>query len=209
MACQNGPSPTPAPQGVGPSSSRLGSIPRPDLATIALGSSGPGYDGSSDFLSFASQLAPDRALAAYVNQLIDAGYRDDGRQGAWRVFVGATTTVWVRVGSAGPPTSLVVRFAPTPDVAADVPALRPMASAAPAEGTGTGGQTISNAPKPTDRPTSARRPDPPHAASQAGTGSPGGTASGGPATGGPASGSGSAGAGHSAGAAGGGIDSQP
>lgn len=179
----------------------MGSIPRPDQATIALGSSGPGYDGSSDFLSFASALSPDRALTAYVSQLLDAGYRDAGRQGAWRVFVDATITVWVRVGSAGPPTSLVVRFGPTEDAGLAGPAARPSPSApAPANAVGSGGRSISNAPKPTDGLTSARRPDPPHAAGHAGTGAPaGGTASGGSTTV-PSS----TGTGHNAGPAGGG-----
>jgi hypothetical protein len=200
-ACgQNGPSPTEAPQGAGPISSRSASIPRPDLATVALGSSGPGYDGSSDFLSFASELSPAKALAAYVSQLLDAGYRDAGRQGAWRVFVDSSLTVWVRVGSAGPPTSLVVRFATTGAAGQDDPAAHSSSAAPePANAAGTGTQSIRNAPNPTDGVTSARRPDPPHAAGQAGTGSP----SGGTATGGTSTGPAGTGAGHSAGPAGG------
>lgn len=185
VACgQNGPTPTPAPQGAASTLAPSGSIPRPDQATTAPGSTGPGYDGSSDFLSYASELAPQRAMTAYVSQLIDAGYRDAGRQGAWRVFVDPTMTVWVRVGSAGPPTSLVVRFAPTVEAGLDgPPASSTPASPAPAEATGTGGKSTSNDAKPTAGPTSARRPDPPHAAGQAGTG---GSATGG-STGGPAS----------------------
>jgi hypothetical protein len=146
-------------------------------------------------------LSPDRALTAYVSQLLDAGYRDAGRQGAWRVFVDATITVWVRVGSAGPPTSLVVRFGPTEDAGLAGPVARPSPSApAPANAVGSGGRSITNAPKPTGGLTSARRPDPPHAAGHAGTGAPaGGTASGG-STAGP----GSTGTGHNAGPAGGG-----
>lgn len=193
-ACgQNGPSPTEAPQGAGPNSSRSASIPRPDLATVALGSSGPGYDGSSDFLSFASELSPAKALAAYVSQLLDAGYRDSGRQGAWRVFVDSGLTVWVRVGSAGPPTSLVVRFAPT-EAAGQGDPVAHSSPAAPEPANAAGSQSIRNAPKPNDGVTSVRRPDPPHAAGQAGTGSPSGGTATGPA---------SPGAGHSAGPAGG------
>jgi hypothetical protein len=184
IACgQYGPSPTPAPQGAASSSSRSASIPRPDQATSALGSSGPGYDGTSDFLSFASALAPARALTAYIDQLLDAGYRDAGRQGAWWVFVDSTMTVWVRVGSAGPPTSLVVRFARTEDASVDSPAAVPgPAGLAPAEARGTGSQSAGNGTKPGEGTTSARRPDPPHAAGQAGNPA-GGTAAGGSTSG--------------------------
>ncbi|MEO8229553.1 MAG: hypothetical protein ABI628_07300 [Chloroflexota bacterium] len=202
-ACgQNGPTPTPAPQGAGPSSTRSASIPRPNQATSALGSSGPGYDGSSDFLSFASALSPARALTAYIDQLLDAGYRDAGRQGAWWVFVDSSMTVWVRVGSAGPPTSLLVRFARTEDAGPDSPAaVSQSAGPAPAEPRGTGSQSAGSTTKPGAATTSTRRPDPPHAASQAGSPA-GGTAGGGstagpgaspgPATG-PAAGSGTVG----------------
>lgn len=184
VACgQNGPSPTQAPQGVS-SSTRSDSIPRPDLATTSLGSSRPGYDGSSDFLSFASELSPDRALTAYADQLIEAGYRDAGRQGAWLVFVDTTMTVWVRVGSIGPPTSLVVRFASTQDAGLEGPSVRPSPSApAPGDAAGTGTKPATKAPRDTGGATSARRPDPPHAAGVAGTGSSSGTATGGSKTG--------------------------
>lgn len=184
VACgENGPTPTPAPQGAGSSSSRSASIPRPDQATSELGSSGPGYDGGSDFLSFASALAPARALTAYIDQLLDAGYRDAGRQGAWWVFTDSTMTVWVRVGSAGPPTSLVVRFARTEAAGPDSPAVvaRP-AGPAPAGPRGTGSQSAGSTTKPGAAATSARRPDPPHAANQAGSPA-GGTAAGGSTTG--------------------------
>jgi hypothetical protein len=184
VACgQNGPSPTPAPQGAGSISSRSAWIPTPDQATSALGSSGPGYDGTSDFLSFASALAPARALTAYVDQLLDAGYRDAGRQGAWWVFVDSTMTVWVRVGSAGPPTSLVVRFARTPEAGLDTPAVSTrFAGPPPAEPRGASSQSAGNAPEPGKGTTSAPRPDPPHAAAQAGSPA-GGTAGGGSITG--------------------------
>ncbi|MDP9484083.1 MAG: hypothetical protein M3P84_12785, partial [Chloroflexota bacterium] len=161
----------------------------------------PGYDGSSDFLSFASTLDPVGALTAYVNQLIDAGYRDAGRQGTWRVFVDPTMTVWVRVGSAGPPTSLVVRFARTEDAGLAGPAARPgPAASGPADAAGTGPSSIGTSPGSGQGTTTGRRPDPPHAG-QAGTGSSsvsgGGTAAGGSTsnpgsagpTGGPAAGS--------------------
>ena len=209
VACgQNGPTPTRAPQGAGSSSSQSASIPRPDQATIALGSSGPGYDGSSDFLSFASTLAPARALTDYVNQLLGAGYRDAGRQGAWRVFVDPTMTVWVRVGSAGPPTSLVVRFAPNDVAGLDGPSARQNpAATAPAAGSGTGSQSVGTPSRP--GVTSGRRPDPPHAAGQAGTGRPAGPASGGTAASGSTRNAGPAAGGLGRDDSGGGTGSRP
>jgi hypothetical protein len=201
----SGPSPTKAPQGAGSSSSQSASIPRPDQATIALGSSGPGYDGSSDFLSFASTLAPARAMTDYVNQLLGAGYRDAGRQGAWRVFVDPTMTVWVRVGAAGPPTNLVVRFARNDVALLDGPTARQSLGApASADGSVTGPQPVGTATRPNPNP--GRRPDPPHAAGQAGTGKPAG---GGTATAGPTKNAGPAAGGLGRDSSGGGTGARP
>jgi hypothetical protein len=171
--------PTEAPQGRA-DSGQSAAIPRPDQATVALGPTGPGYDGSSDFLSFASQLSPDTALSAYVSQLLAAGYRAAGRQGGWLVFADGTMTVWVRAGSAGPPTTLVVRYAQTAEAGLADPTVRPR-STAPASGTasGTGTRSTTGGTKPGQGATSARRPDPPHAAGKPGTVGPAGeTASG-------------------------------
>ena len=118
-----------------------------------------------------------------IDQLLDAGYHDAGRQGAWWVFVDSRMTVWVRVGSAGPPTSLVVRFARTEDAGLDSPAaVSEPAGPAPSEPRGTGSQSAGGTTKPGGATTSTRRPDPPHAASQAG-GPGGGTAAGGSTSG--------------------------
>lgn len=167
-------------------STELGHIPQPGLATIDLGATGPGFDGSGDFYSYDSDLSPEATIGAYAGQLLDAGYRDAGRLGSWRVFVGPVLTVWVRVGPGGPPTSLLVRVQPTTLADADTPDPRPSATAAaPDPSDGTGGQVGSGGPKATSGPTSQRRPDPPHASSGAAVaGSGGGSATGGTASGG-------------------------
>jgi hypothetical protein len=194
--------PTP-PSGVRPDDRALGSIPRPGLATD-LGTAGPGVDGSGDFLSFASELSPESTMTAYASQLVGAGFHDAGRVGAWRVFTDPALTLWVRVGSGGPPTSLIVRVAPTPDDVADgVPPRPPVSTsldaARPAPSTDVGDA----GPGPSTRPaTSAQRPDPPHASPRSGgVGSAGGGPAGGSTSGGTASGGGTAGGGTSGGTA--------
>jgi hypothetical protein len=185
--------PTP-PSGVRPDPDGLGSVPRPGLST-AVGTSGPGVDGADDFFSFTSQLSPESTIAAYAQQLVGAGFSDAGRIGAWRVFTDPSLTLWVRVGSGGPPTSLIVRVAPTSDDVADGP-FRPTASDQagsaqpdPSGGVGDAGPKASNRPA-----ISSRRPDPPHASPRtggvgsAGSGSSGGTPTGTGATGGTGSG---------------------
>ncbi len=185
--------PTP-PSGVRPVPDGLASVPRPGLST-ADGTAGPGVDGADDFFSFTSQLSPESTIAAYAEQLLSAGFSDAGRIGAWRVFTDPSLTLWVRVGSGGPPTNLIVRVAPTSDDVADGP-FRPTAtdlagSAQPEPSGGVGDA----GPKATSRPaTSSRRPDPPHASPRtggigsAGTGTSGGTASGSGTAGGTANG---------------------
>ena len=113
-ACgQPGGSPSESPFGAGGAPADLADVPQPRLATIDLGSETPGYDGDGSFYSYDSDLTPDATLTAYANQLLRAGFHEAERNGIWRVFVGPRLTVWVRVGSAGPPTSLVVRVEPT------------------------------------------------------------------------------------------------
>jgi hypothetical protein len=167
-------------------STDLGDIPQPGLATLDLGTAGPGFDGSGDFYSYDSDLSPEATIGAYAGQLLAAGYRDAGRLGSWRVFVDPVLTVWVRVGPGGPPTSLLVRVQPT--TVADVDAPRPLpssAATAPGPSAGTDGKVAAGGPKATTAPTSQRRPDPPHASSGAtAAGSGGGSATGGTASGG-------------------------
>jgi hypothetical protein len=157
------PAATPAPVGDdGRRPADLGDIPQPGLATLDLGTTSPGFDGPGDFYSYESDLSPDATAGAYAGQLLDAGYRDAGRLGSWRVFVGPVLTVWLRVGTGGPPTSLLVRVQPTSS--ADLGQPDPLPSAAAADATsGTSGRTGSGGPKATSGPTSQRRPDPPHA----------------------------------------------
>jgi hypothetical protein len=125
-------------------------------------------------------------MSAYTDQLILAGFQDAGRQGAWRVFTDPSLTIWVRVGSGGPPTSLVVRVATTFDDYAVGPDPRPTLSTdggldRPGASSGVG----DSGPKATARPTTSElRPDPPHASPRTGgVGSAGGSGSGGSAGG--------------------------
>ena len=167
-------------------STDLGHIPQPGLATIDLGATGPGFDGTGDFYSYESDLSPDDTIDAYAGQLLGAGYRDAGRLGSWRVFVGPVLTVWVRVGTGGPPTSLLVRVQPTTVADADAPDPQPSTAAGDRDpAAGTSGQNGSDGTKTTSGATSQRRPDPPHASSGAtATGSSGGSSTGGTASGG-------------------------
>jgi hypothetical protein len=173
--------PTP-PSGSRPGHEALGSIPRPGLATD-LGTSGPGFDGAGDFLSFTSELSPDATMTAYAEKLLGAGFQDVGRVGAWQVFTDASLTLWVRVGAGGPPTSLIVRVTPTSQIA-DGSIGRPAISTdsdpdRPASSTGVG----DSAPVISGRPaTSAQRPDPPHASPRNGGVGSGGTSGGGTTT---------------------------
>ena len=184
-ACNpGGPTPTPTPVGGVAEPADLAGLPQPRLATLELGSTGPGFDGPGSFYSYDSNQSPEATMGAYASQLLRAGYRESGHAGTWTVFVGPRLTVWVRVGSGGPPTSLLVRFAPTSE-AADVPAPRPMTGATTvAAAVGTAAGPV--APKATSRPVVLRRPDPPHAASTTIASQPvsGGTAGTGTATGG-------------------------
>ncbi len=188
--------PTP-PSGVRPDSEALGTIPRPGLATD-LGTSGPGVDGSGDFLSYTSELSPGPTMTAYADQLVAAGFYDAGRLGAWRVFTDTSLTLWVRVGSGGPPTSLIIRVAPNSNEVADGPFRRRGLSDQldpdrpdPSAGTGDAGPTASTRPA-----ISAQRPDPPHASPRAGgVGSAGAATSGGSTGSGTASGGGTSTAG--------------
>ena len=166
----------------------LGAVPRPGQAS-ELGTFGPGVDGTGDFLSFASELSPASTMASYADRLTSAGYRDVGRQGAWRVFSDRSLTLWVRVGSGGPPTSLIVRVGPTPGDAATLVSLpdRPAGPSVLGVGeslTGPADRLLSAGPpdpRSASRPSiAARRPDPPHGgprsggAGVAGTGTSGG-----------------------------------
>ncbi len=185
-ACNpGGPTPTPTPFGGVGEPADLAGLPQPRLATLELGSTGPGFDGPGSFFSYDSDLSPDATIGAYASQLLRAGYRESGHAGTWTVFIGARLTVWVRVSTGGPPTSLLVRFAPTSE-ADDVPAPRPIASPAPVVVAAEGGQAGTADPKPTSRPVILRRPDPPHAVSTTIASQPvdGGSAGTGTATGG-------------------------
>ncbi len=206
------------PSGVRPDAHELGSIPRPGLATD-LGTAGPGVDGAGDFLSFASQLSPESTMTAYAAQLIDAGFHDAGRIGAWRVFTDPALTLWVRVGSGGPPTNLIVRVAPTPDDVADgVPPRPPVSTQLDAARPDPTTDVGDAGPAPSARPaTAAQRPDPPHASPRSGAvGSAGGGSGGatgvGSSSGGATGGGGTAGGGTSGGtgtAASGGAGPEP
>ena len=105
-----GGTPTTSPFGGATRTADVDAIPQPSLATLDLGTDGPGFDGTGSFFSYDSDLSPEAALGAYAAQLIQAGFHDIGSQGAWRVFIGPNLTVWFRVGSGGPPTSLLVRI---------------------------------------------------------------------------------------------------
>ncbi len=138
-----------------PAIHELGAIPQPGLATIDLGRRRPRLRRTGDFYSYDSDLSPEATIGAYAGQLLDAGYRDAGRLGSWRVFVGPVLTVWVRVGSGGPPTSLLVRVQPTTAADADTPDPTPPSATAAAPDrppTATGGQVGSGGPKATSRP---------------------------------------------------------
>jgi hypothetical protein len=185
-----------SPFGYGVRPADLATIPQPHGATADLGAADPGFDGSGDFFSYDSDLSPDATVGAYAGELLRAGFQDSGSIGSWRVFVGPTLTVWVRVGSGGPPTSLLVRVEQTS--AADQsgpysPTATPAAGVGdPATGRGDSEAGV-DSPRATSKPVSQRRPDPPHGGSatasggaHGGTGfgtsaspAPGGTVSGG------------------------------
>ncbi len=184
-ACNPGGSPTASPFGVAPRPVDLAAIPQPHGAQIDLGTTGPGFDGSGDFFSYASDLSPEATVGAYAAQLLRAGFRDAGNLGSWRVFVGPTLTIWIRVGSGGPPTSLLVRIERTN--ATDVSsAYYPFASPAAGVGepaTAVGDDRGLSGPRATARPVS-RRPDPPHGGTATASGPvPGGSGTGSGTTG--------------------------
>jgi hypothetical protein len=204
-ACNTNSSPTGTPNGARPPAD-LAEVPKPLLATTDLGQAGPGFDGSGSFLSYDSDLDPMATIGAYASQLLQAGFHEAGTNGIWRVFVGPRLTVWVRVGSGGPPTSLLVRVQPTAETDLSPPYSRPTAGPTAAAGS-TGGTAGAGSPKPPSRPTQVRRPDPPHGTgATAGGGTPGGD----PVAGGGSTGSGTgtgtstgSGSGSGSGAAGG------
>lgn len=206
-ACgQPGGSPSESPFGAGGAPADLVDVPQPRLATIDLGSETPGYDGDGSFYSYDSDLSPDATLTAYANQLLRAGFHEADRNGIWRVFLGPRLTVWVRVGSAGPPTSLVIRVEPTVVEVAGGSGSGSRPTATPKAGAtgGSGSQSGAGGPKPTAKPVGQqRRPDPPHGTggATAGGGGGGGTIAGGPASG--ASSGAGTGSGTSAGSSGG------
>lgn len=179
-------SPSESPFGDSGAPTDLADVPQPRLATIDLGSGSPGYDGAGSFYSYDSDLSPDATISAYASQLLRAGFHEAERNGVWRVFVGPRLTVWVRVGSGGPPTSLVVRVQPTVVEVAGEAESRPSATAH-TDATA-GGGTGAGAARPTAKPVGQqRRPDPPHGtvgAITAAGGSGGGTIAAGSASGG-------------------------
>lgn len=179
-------------------SSRLGEPPQPGLATLDLGIAGPGFDGTGDFYSYESDLPPAETLDAYATQLLAAGYRDAGRNGAWRVFDGPVLTVWVRVGPGGPPTSLLVRVQSSAVESADSTDPLPSMPAATSDPVAGSGSQTGAGPKATARPIT-QRPDPPHASG--GATAVGGTGTGGSTTGGTASGGSTGGTGTGTGGA--------
>ncbi len=191
------------PSGDRPDARALGSIPRPGLATD-LGTAGPGVDGAGDFLSFASELSPESTMTAYAAQLVGAGFHDAGRLGAWRVFTDPALTLWVRVGSGGPPTSLIVRVSPSRDDVADgvPPRPAPSTQADPARPDPT--IDVGDAgPAPSARPaTAVQRPDPPHASPRGGAVGSAGTGPGAPAGAGSTTGGGATGGGGTSGGVG-------
>lgn len=194
------------PSGERPDARALGSIPRPGLATD-LGTAGPGVDGAGDFLSFASELSPESTMTAYASQLVGAGFHDAGRLGAWRVFTDPALTLWVRVGSGGPPTSLIVRVSPSRDDVADGvpprPALSTQVDPARPDPTIDVGDA---APGPSARPaTAVQRPDPPHASPRSGAVGSAGAGSGSPAGAGSGSGGTSGGGASGGGGTSGGV----
>jgi hypothetical protein len=179
-----GGTPTNSPVGGATRTADVDAVPQPSLATLDLGTDGPGFDGTGTFFSYDSDLTPEAALGAYAAQLIEAGFHDIGSQGAWRMFIGPNLTVWFRVGSGGPPTSLLVRIQAS--TAADSDIGDPRTSSGSTSGTVSGQGTL-DGPKATPRTTSQRRPDPPHGGTGAATatgGGRGGTTGSGTATGG-------------------------
>ena len=177
--------PTNSPVGEASRPADVDSIPQPSLATLDLGTDGPGFDGTGSFVSYDSDLSPEATIGTYAAQLIQAGFHDVGSQGAWRVFVGPNLTVWFRVGSDGPPTSLLVRIEASS--AADSDIGDPRTSSSGSSSGGVGGPAAVDGSKATSRTTSQRRPDPPHGGTGTATttgGSRGGTTGSGTATGG-------------------------
>ena len=179
-----GGTPTNSPVGEASRTADVDSIPQPSLATLDLGTDGPGFDGTGSFVSYDSDLSPEATIGAYAAQLIQAGFHDVGSQGAWRVFVGPNLTVWFRVGSGGPPTSLLVRIEASS--AADSDIGDPRTSSSSSSSGAVSGPAAVDGPKATPRTTSQRRPDPPHGGTGTATTTGGGrgTTGSGTATGG-------------------------
>jgi hypothetical protein len=75
------------------------------------------------------------------------------------VFIGPNLTVWFRVGSGGPPTSLLVRIQASTAADSDIGDPRTSSSGSSSSASGQG--TL-DGPKASPRTTSQRRPDPPH-----------------------------------------------
>jgi len=113
-ACVAGPSATPG----GP----LAAVPTPPGATVEIGAANPGLDQQRSFVAYRSDLAPDRALAAYDAVLVAAGYQRAASAGGWYVYQRDGVVVMVSVSSDGPPTAILVQLAgraPEPDPATE------------------------------------------------------------------------------------------
>jgi hypothetical protein len=87
-------------------------VPTPTVGLLASDSVSEGVDGRVPFVEFRSAEAPAGARATYEQTLRGAGFQELRRKDAWTAWGTDRVTVWVSVSRTGPPTSIVVRYAP-------------------------------------------------------------------------------------------------
>lgn len=153
----------------GPSGPPEAGPPLPQGVAVSVG-----VDGDGSFYSFASDLGPSLALAAYAATLEGAGYAPTGAGRGWERFSDGRRTIAARA-EPGPPSMVLVRELtgaggpgmPVAPTATTTPGGSTPASPA-ASGPTPDGATPAT-PKPTTPGTSdtkpGRRPDPPHGTS--------------------------------------------
>jgi hypothetical protein len=95
-----------------PSAEARGLVPAPSAGLLPADSISEGVDGGVPFVEFRSAEAPAGARATYEQTLREAGFRVLQRKDAWTAWGTDRVTIWVSVSRSGPPTSIVVRYAP-------------------------------------------------------------------------------------------------
>ncbi len=86
-------------------------VPVPGQATAEIGFEAPGMDGGVPFVEYRSVRIPSEARAGYDADLRRAGFSVVDTRAGWTTYDRGDVTLWVSVSEAGPPTTIIVRYA--------------------------------------------------------------------------------------------------